>query len=68
MCFSAGASFAVGAGLIGPGIYAIKTKKSPGMLAFASTPLLFSFHQMAEGFLWLSLQNPDFASWYKPAL
>jgi len=68
MCFSATASFAVGAGLLGPGIYAIKRTKSPGMLAFACTPLLFSFHQIAEGCLWLSLTNPDFASLYKPAL
>lgn len=68
MCFSAGASFAVGAGLLVPGIYAIKRTESPGMLAFACTPIVFSFHQIAEGFLWLSLQNPDFASWYKPAL
>jgi len=68
MCFSAGASFAVGAGLLGPGYYAIKRTESPGMLAFASTPLVFSFHQIAEGFLWLSLTNPDFTTWYKPAL
>ena len=68
MCFSAGASFAVGAGLLGPGYYAIKRTENRGMLAFAITPLLFSFHQFAEGFLWLSLKNPDFASWYKPAL
>lgn len=68
MCFSAGASFAVGAGLLVPGIYTIKRAESPGMLAFACTPIVFSFHQIAEGFLWLSLQNPDFASWYKPAL
>jgi hypothetical protein len=68
MCFSATASFAVGAGLLGPGIYAIKRAKSPGMLAFACTPVLFSFHQIAEGCLWLSLTNPGFASLYKPAL
>ncbi len=68
MCFSATASFSVGAALIVPGIYAIKRSESPGMLAFACTPIVFSFHQIAEGFLWLSLQNPDFASWYKPAL
>lgn len=68
MCFSAGASFAVGAGLIAPGYYAIKRTASRGMLAFACTPIVFSFHQIAEGFLWLSLKNPDFASWYKPAL
>ncbi len=68
MCFSAGASFVVGAGLLGPGYYSIKRTESRGMLLFACTPLLFSFHQTAEGFLWLSLQNPDFASWYNPAL
>jgi hypothetical protein len=68
MCFSAGASFAVGAGLIGPAYYSIKKTNSPGMLAFASTPLLFSFHQISEGFLWLSLTNPEFVDWYKPTL
>lgn len=68
MCFSAGASFAVGAGLLGPGYFAISRTESRGMLAFASTPIVFSFHQIAEGCLWLSLKNPDFASWYKPAL
>ena len=68
MCFSAGASFAVGAGLLAPGCYAVNRTQSKGMLAFACTPLVFSFHQIAEGFLWLSLKHPDFVSWYKPAL
>lgn len=68
MCFSATASFAVGAGLIGPAYYAIKKTESRAMLPFACTPLLFSFHQFAEGFLWLSLTNPDFEAWYKPGL
>lgn len=68
MCFSAGASFAAGAALLAPGYYSIKRTMSRGMLLFASTPILFCFHQTAEGFIWLSLTNPDFASWYKPAL
>lgn len=68
MCFSASASFAVGAGLVGPGYYAINRTESRGMLAFAATPILFSFHQIAEGFLWLSLTHSEFASWYNPAL
>jgi hypothetical protein len=68
MCFSPVASFAVGAGLLGPGYYAIKRTENRSMLAFACTPALFSFHQFAEGVLWLSLKNPDFASWYNPAL
>ena len=68
MCFTAGVSFAVGTSLLGPGYYSISRAKSRGMLLFACTPIVFSFHQIAEGFLWLSLKNPDFASWYKPAL
>ncbi|HEV8050927.1 MAG TPA: DUF6629 family protein, partial [Parachlamydiaceae bacterium] len=68
MCFSASASFVVGTALIGPGIYAIKQTKSRGMLALAFTPIVFSFHQIAEGFLWLSLTNPGFEAWYNPAL
>ena len=68
MCFSATASFAVGAGLLGPGYVSIKRTQSPGMLLFACTPLVFTFHQIAEGVLWLSLRHPHFASWYKPAL
>ena len=68
MCFSAGASFAVGAGLAVPGYYSVSSAKSRGMLLFASTPLLFCFHQLAEGCLWLSLQQPEFAGMYKPAL
>lgn len=68
MCFSAGASFAVGASLLIPGYFAIKRTESPNLIAFASMPIIFSAHQTAEGCLWLSLTNPDFASWYKPAL
>jgi hypothetical protein len=68
MCFSATASFAVGAGLIGPGYLAIKQTQSPKLMAFASMPVIFSCHQIAEGCLWLSLTNPAVASWCNPAL
>jgi hypothetical protein len=68
MCFSASVSFGAGAVLAGTGIIAIKKNKLPGMLALASTPMIFSFHQISEGFLWLALKNPEFSSWYKPAL
>ncbi|WP_157473872.1 DUF6629 family protein [Flavihumibacter petaseus] len=68
MCFSAGASFAVSASLVAPGYFSISQARNRGMLLFACTPLLFSFHQAAEGMIWLSLTDPDFTSWYKPAL
>ena len=68
MCFSATASFTVGAGLIVPGILALKKTDNPGMKPLACTPLIFSGHQIAEGCLWLSLDNPAYASWYNPAL
>ena len=68
MCFSASASFTVGASLLIPGFIAIKRTTAPGMLAFSSMPFVFCLHQTAEGCLWLSLTNPDFSSWYQPAL
>jgi hypothetical protein len=68
MCFSATASFAVGAGLIAPSYYSISKTESRQMLMLASTPVVFSALQIAEGFLWLSLQHHDYASWYKPSL
>lgn len=68
MCFSATASFAVGAGLLAPGYYAINQTESRQLLLLASTPFVFSALQISEGFLWLSLQNSHFASWYKPSL
>lgn len=68
MCFSATASFTVGASLLVPGYIAIKRTTEPGMLAFSSMPIVFFLHQTAEGCLWLSLTNPDFSSWYQPAL
>lgn len=68
MCFSATASFGASAFLAGAGIVAVKKNESPGMRAFTSTPLVFSFHQASEGFLWLALKNPEYSSWYTPAL
>jgi hypothetical protein len=61
MCFSASASFAAGAVLSSVGtISLIKTRKS-SEIPFASIPLLFGLQQFAEGFVWLSLTNPDYA-------
>lgn len=63
MCFSASASFGASAILAGAGVVAIKKIESPRMLAFAGTPLLFGLHQLSEGMVWLSLSDPELASW-----
>lgn len=68
MCFSASASFGASIVLGGAGLIALKKTVNPKMYAFSSTPVLFSLHQLEEGFVWLSLQDPDYSSWYKPAL
>ena len=68
MCFSASVSFGASALLAGTGVVALQKIESPKMFPFACTPILFSVHQLTEGFLWLSLQYPDWISWYKPAL
>lgn len=68
MCFSASVSFGASALLAGTGIVALRKNESRSMLPFACTPILFSVHQLAEGFLWLSLKNPDLADWYNPSL
>jgi len=60
MCFSAEASFAGGGILTAIGVFtAAKTRKS-SLLVFASIPLLFGSQQIAEGFVWLALQNQQF--------
>lgn len=67
MCFSAQASFAAGAVLMGAGVAAMRKTGSPSQLLFAGIPLLFSIQQFSEGFLWLSQENPVFASLEAPA-
>ena len=67
MCFSATASFGAGAVLAAVGIIAeVKAKTNPQRI-FATIPLIFAVQQLTEGVLWLSLRNPDLASW-KPLL
>lgn len=61
MCFSASASFTAGAVLTVIGAVAIKKAKKPSEIPFASIPLLFALQQITEGFVWLSLTNPDYA-------
>jgi hypothetical protein len=61
MCFSASASFTAGAVLSVIGITSIKKAKNSSDTAFASIPLIFAIQQISEGFVWLSLTNPDYA-------
>lgn len=61
MCFSASASFTAGAVLSVIGIASVKKAKKPSEIPFASIPIVFAFQQITEGFVWLSLTNPDYA-------
>jgi hypothetical protein len=60
MCFSASASFGAGVALSIVGFVAIKKAKTSSQIMFANIPLFFAVQQLSEGFLWLSLTNPDF--------
>jgi hypothetical protein len=62
MCFSASASFGAGVVLAVIGVAAIKKAKAPSQLIFAGIPFIFAVQQVTEGFLWLSLSNPAYAS------
>lgn len=62
MCFSAGASFGAGIVLSGIGVACIKKAKPSNQRAFASIPLIFAVQQFSEGFLWLALKDPNYAS------
>jgi hypothetical protein len=62
MCFSANASFVAGIILPVIGVAAIIKVQHKSQILFASIPLLFAVQQIAEGFLWITLPNPDYAS------
>ena len=49
MCFSATASFSVGALLIGIGALTLKTAKHRREWPLAAIPLLFAIQQLSEG-------------------
>ena len=57
MCFSTDASFIGGAVIIAIGVATVRKVHKPSQLVFACIPLFFGFQQIAEGFVWLSLQN-----------
>ena len=67
MCFSLEASFISGTVLAVVGVLAIKKTHSIPQAVFAGSPLLFSFQQFSEGFVWLSITNTEYSSWLKPS-
>lgn len=67
MCFSTEASFIGGAVIIAIGVATVRKVHKPSQLVFACIPLFFGFQQIAEGFVWLSLQNPLYNGVLMPA-
>jgi len=59
VCFSAEASFTVGAVLIPAGVYCVAAslRKKPSYLGLAVVPLLFGVQQISEGFVWRALAD-----------
>lgn len=57
MCFSATASFAAGAAILGVGVVTVSRVRRSEELPFAMIPGLFGAQQLIEGALWLSF--PD---------
>jgi hypothetical protein len=66
MCFSASASFVASAALFTGGVATLKQTTNNNHIPFASIPLLFGVQQLIEGFLWLSIMNPDFSAFRMP--
>ena len=62
MCFSSNASFGAGIVLSVIGVASIKKVQHPSQMLFASIPLIFAIQQISEGFLWLTLPHPEYAS------
>ena len=67
MCFSTVASFTGGVIVSAIGVATIRKVHKPSQIVFASIPLFFGLQQIAEGFVWLSLQNPEYGGFLKPA-
>jgi len=61
MCFSAEASFGVGAVLLPAGCYCIRQalRKRPACLPLALIPVVFSIQQLSEGMVWVGLRRND---------
>jgi hypothetical protein len=63
MCFSATASFAVGAALLPAGVYCTRmaVRKGRAYLPLAAVPFAFSAQQFCEGLVWVGLGREDAA-------
>jgi len=61
MCFSATASFAVGAVLVPAGVYCVRSAFTKNIRYFplALTPLVFSAQQFSEGLVWVGMGRAD---------
>lgn len=61
MCFSAQASFTVGAALLPAGIYCVHTalKKGAALVPLALIPIAFGAQQLSEGLVWIGLDSQD---------
>jgi hypothetical protein len=57
MCFSASASFGIGAVLLAGGVATYKQAKTSSQKAFAMIPFIFSVQQFCEGVIWLSFKD-----------
>ena len=67
MCFSATASFVSSALIAGVGIATLgRVRGHRNEWLFASIPLLFAFHQFAEGAVWLALNGDSVLGGLKP--
>jgi len=60
MCFSATASFSASIVIGAIAVVTILKAHKPVNYLFACIPLIFTFQQIAEGFVWLSFMNPAY--------
>ncbi len=63
MCFSATASFGASAILTIAGVASLKKVLTPSQVMFALIPIVFSFQQFTEGFVWITLTNANLQHW-----
>lgn len=59
------ASFSAAAILTVAGVASLNMVKTKSQIPFAAIPIIFAFQQLTEGFVWLSLNHPDYNHWQK---